>query len=82
MEEHYMNHSQEKFYTFILERVQHGKQEEAKALLEESFQRQKDHTFSKEFMEEFMIRMPAILRPEHIEEVQEIMVQFRNRYVK
>ena len=82
MEDYYMNHGQEKFYAFILERVRQGKQEEAKALLEESFQKQKDKTFSKEFMEEFMIRMSAILKPEHIEEVQETMGQFRTRYVK
>ena len=82
MEDYYMNHGQEKFYAYILERVQHGKQEEARALLEESFQKQKDKTFSKEFMEEFMIRMSAILKPQHIEEVQETMGQFRTRYVK
>jgi hypothetical protein len=35
-----MNEGQAKFYSFILERVQNGKEHTAKAMLEESFAKQ------------------------------------------
>lgn len=71
-----MNQGQEKFLNFILERVQDGKQDEAKALLAESFSKQADGTFNAEYMESFIPKMIAILKPESIEEIKGIMTQF------
>lgn len=77
-----MNPGQEKFFNFIMERVQDGKQEEAKALLEESFGKQADGTFNQEYLEGFVPRMIAVLKPEHVEEVKAIMAQFGQNYTK
>lgn len=71
-----MDHGQEQFYNFILERVQEGKQDDAKALLSESFAKQADGSFNAEYMENFIPRMMAILKPECMEEVQNIMQGF------
>ena len=71
-----MNQGQEQFYNFILERVQEGKQDDAKSLLSESFAKQADGSFNTEYMENFIPRMMAILKPECIEEVQNIMREF------
>ena len=71
-----MNQGQEKFFTFILERVQEGKQEEAKALLSESFQKQMDKTFNMEYLNSFIPKMVSLLKPEAVKEVKGIMEQF------
>ncbi|MEH6944976.1 hypothetical protein [Bacillus sp. JJ722] len=77
-----MNTGQEKFFTFILERVQDDKQEEAKALLAESFQKQQDRTFNMDYMNSFVPRMISILKPESVSEVKAIMEQFANNIKK
>lgn len=71
-----MNQGQEQFLGFILERVQEDKIEEAKALLAESFKKQSEGTFTHEYISEFIPKMIALLKPEKVEEVQAIMVQF------
>ncbi len=71
-----MNQGQEKFFNFILERVQDEKQEEAKALLTEGFDKQADGTFDQEYMQNYIPRMIALLKQECIEEVKGIMTQF------
>ncbi len=71
-----MNQGQEQFFNFILERVQDGKQEDARALLSESFAKQADGSFNREYLESFNPRMIAILKPECIEEVRTIMQGF------
>jgi len=76
-----MNQGQDKFLQFILERVQAGKQEEAKALLMESFSKQADGTFNAEYLQLFMPQVIALLKTEHIEEVKNIMTQFENKKV-
>ncbi len=74
-----MNQGQEQFYNFILERVQDEKQEEAKALLTEGFDKQADGTFNPEYMQSYIPRMISLLKPECIEEVKGIMTQFRGQ---
>ena len=74
-----MNQYQEKFFSFIMERVQDEKKEEAKELLNESFAKQDDRTFNKEYMQNVMSKMIAMLKPEHVDEVKNIMVQFGNK---
>lgn len=71
-----MNQGQEQFFNFILERVQEGKQEDARALLAESFGKQAAGTFGPDYLAGFIPRMTAILKPEHVEEVKAIMTQF------
>lgn len=71
-----MNQGQEKFLGFVLERVQEGKVDEAKALLAESFKKQSEGTFSHEYIIEFIPKMIALLKPEKVEEVKAIMQQF------
>jgi hypothetical protein len=71
-----MNAGQEKFYNFILDRVQTGKQNEAKALLNESFSKQANGTFNAEYLQGFIPKMLALLKPESINEVKAIMSQF------
>lgn len=68
-----MNSGQEKFFDFIMERVDVNNQEKAKELLSESFAKQNDGTFNKEYMMSFIPRMIALLKPECVEEVKNIM---------
>jgi hypothetical protein len=70
------NEGQKKFFDFILERVQNEKEEEAKALLEESFSKQADGTFTAEYSQEIIPKYIAILKPEYVEEVKNIMINF------
>jgi hypothetical protein len=59
-----------------MERVQNGKQNEAKALLDESFKKQMDGTFNAEYLKGFMPKMMKLLKPESMAEVKTIMSQF------
>ena len=77
-----MNPGQEKFFNFIMERVQNGKQDEAKALLNESFGKQANGTFNAEYLKGFAPRMMALLKPESIDEVKTIMSQFGQGHAK
>lgn len=71
-----MNPGQEQFLNFILERIQDGKQEEARTLLVESFDKKASGAFNGEYMKGFGMRMLAMLKPEHVQEVQAIMTQY------
>lgn len=72
-----MNQGQEKFFNFILERVDEKNQEKAKELLAESFGKQADGTFSQEYMMSFIPRMVALIKPEFLEEVKGIMMNHK-----
>lgn len=63
-----MNEGQQKFYEFIMDRVKEGKEEEIKAIMNESFRRQQEGTFTKEYMEEIGPQMIMLLRPECVED--------------
>jgi hypothetical protein len=71
-----MNEGQKKFYDFILEQVQDEKKTKAQVLLEESFAKQADGTFTAEYMQTFILKMLAILKPDRREEVKNIMTNF------
>lgn len=71
-----MNQGQEQFLSFILERVQEDKIEEAKALLSENFRKQAEGTFTKEDVSQFAQKIILLLKPENIDEVQSIMKEF------
>ncbi|RST76082.1 hypothetical protein D4T97_004645 [Siminovitchia acidinfaciens] len=75
-----MNLGQQKFKSFILERVKDGEQEKAEALLTESFQKLDDRSFDQEFLMSFASRMKSLLKPEHVEEVEAIMKEFGSKF--
>ena len=71
-----MNEGQQKFLSFILERVQEDKIEEAMGLLVENFKKQTEGTFTKEDIKEFVPKIMFLLKQDKIEEVQAVMKQF------
>lgn len=71
---------QEKFLQFILERVQEGKEEEARAILLENFKKQDEGTFSQQGIQEFVPKMLLLLKPEKLQEVQLIVQQFASKF--
>lgn len=75
-----MNEGQQKFLSFILERVQEDKIEEAMGLLVENFKKQTEGTFTKEDIKEFVPKIMFLLKPDKIEEVQAVMKQFATNF--
>ncbi|AMW99569.1 hypothetical protein [Rummeliibacillus stabekisii] len=71
---------QEMFLRFILQRVQEGKEEEAREILLENFKKQDEGTFSQEDIQEFIPKMIALLKPEKIEEVKAAVKQFSGSF--
>ena len=69
-----MNKGQEMFFNFIMQNVEEENQEKAKELLAESFGKQDDGTFNKEYMMTFIPRMLELVKPESIEKVKNIMM--------
>lgn len=72
-----MKEQQEKFYNFIMERV--IDEDKAKELLSESFKKQEEGTFNKEYMMTFIPKMLQIIKPEYIEEVKNIMANYKSK---
>ena len=77
-----MNNGQEKFFSFIMERVESKNQDKAKELLNESFSKQSDGTFNQEYLMNFIPRMLELIKPEWIEEVKNIMTNFKSKHDK
>lgn len=71
-----MEQGQEKFLSFILERVKEDKIDEAKALLADNFKKLSEGNFTQDDIPQTIPKMLALLKPEKIEEVQTIMKQF------
>jgi hypothetical protein len=67
---------QEMFLNFILQRVQEGKEDEAKEVLTENFRKQNEGTFSQDDIQQFIPKMISLLKPEKLEEVQAVVKQF------
>jgi len=63
-----MNPGQAMFYDFAMQRVQAGREEELRAVMEESFRRQDEGTFTKEYMAQIAPKMISLLRPECVQE--------------
>ncbi len=74
-----MNTQQKQFYDFILERVQNTRQDDAKSLLIESFNRQEDGTFNIEYLQDFNLQIIAMLKSEYVDEVKSVMMNFDNK---
>lgn len=73
---------QEKFLNYILQRVQEGKEDEAKEILLENFKKQDEGTFSQEDIGEFIPKMISLLKPDKIEEVQSVVKKFSGDFGK
>ncbi|MED1205933.1 hypothetical protein [Heyndrickxia acidicola] len=71
---------QEMFLSFILQRVQEGKEDEAREILLENFKKQDEGTFSQEDIQEFIPKMISLLKPEKLEEVQAVVSQFSGNF--
>ena len=71
---------QEMFLNFILQRVQEGKEEEAKAILIENFKKQNEGTFSQDDIQEFLPKMISLLKPEKLEEIKAVVMQFAGNF--
>ena len=72
--------AQEMFLNFILQRVQAGKEDEAKEILLENFRKQDEGTFTQEDIEQFVPKMLSLLNPDKIEEIQAIAKQFAGSF--
>ena len=72
--------AQEMFLNFILQRVQAGKEDEAKEILTENFRKQDEGTFTQEDIEQFIPKMLSLLNPDKIEEIQAIAKQFAGSF--
>ena len=62
-----MNKGQEMFFNFIMQNVKEESKEKAKELLAESFGKQDDGTFNKEYIAAFITRMLDLIRFESID---------------
>lgn len=71
-----MEQGQLKFKTFILERVGEGHEEEATALLEGNFAKQREGNFTPADALAFATEIFPLLKPEHLAEVKAILTQF------
>ncbi len=72
--------AQEMFLNFILQRVQAGKEDEAKEILIENFRKQDEGTFTQEDIAQFVPKMLSLLNPDKIEEIQAIAKQFAGSF--
>jgi hypothetical protein len=75
-----MNHGQEQFLSFILERVKEDKIEEAEELLNENFKKLTEGNFTQDDIIQFIPKMIALLKPEKLEEVQTVVMQFAENF--
>ncbi|WP_071392753.1 hypothetical protein [Bacillus tuaregi] len=71
---------QEMFLNYILERVQEGKEDEAKEILTENFKKLTEGTFSQEDIQVFLPKMISLLKPEKLEEVAGVVKQFAGEF--
>ncbi|MEH7386387.1 hypothetical protein V7147_13405 [Bacillus sp. JJ1521] len=67
---------QEMFLNFILQRVQEGKEDEAREILTENFRKQQEGTFSQKDIQEFLPKMISLLKPDKLEEIKAVVKNF------
>lgn len=74
-----MNEGQQKFMNFIMENAKEESKLQAHGLLVESFSKQEDGTFDSEYLEAFIPRMLELIKPEKIDTVKNIMINFKGK---
>lgn len=72
-----MNEGQQKFLAFIMENIELKNLLKAKKLLDEAFQKQKEGTFNQEYLMAFIPKMLELIKPESIEKVKAIMMNYK-----
>lgn len=73
-----MNEGQQKFFDFIMDNAREECKLQAHGLLVDSFSRQADGTFNSEYLEEFIPKMLELIKPESIEQVKNIMMNYKH----
>lgn len=73
-----MNQGQEKFQSYILERVQDERNDDAKALLTECFDKQDAGTFTRQDITQLIPKLIPLLHQDKVEEVHEVIKGFAN----
>jgi len=71
-----MNAAQEKFLSFIMDRVQNEKKNEAEAILQESFAKQDDGSFNAAYLAGIAPKLAAALKPEFVGELKTAINRF------
>jgi hypothetical protein len=71
---------QEMFLNFILQRVQEGKENEAKEILIENFKKQNEGTFSQDDIQEFVPKMISLIKPDKLDEIKAVVKQFSGNF--
>ncbi len=71
-----MDQQQEKFYEYILDRVDEKNIENAKTLLAKTFAKQDEGSFTKCDVTVLAPLLMTIVKPEYIKEVQELMKNY------
>jgi hypothetical protein len=75
-----MNNGQEQFLSFILDRVKEDKVEEAQELLVGNFKKLTEGNLTQDDIMQFIPKMIALIKPEKLEEVQTIVMQFAENF--
>lgn len=76
-----MNDGQQKFLQYILACVQEDNEDAAKKLLDESFDKQRDGSFSHNDLSNFHSEIIKRLKPERKEEVMNVLHQFGEMHI-
>lgn len=74
-----MNEGQQKFMNFIMNNAKEESKLQAHGLLVESFSKQADGTFDSEYLEDFIPRILELIKPESVEEVKNVMMNYKNK---
>lgn len=71
-----MNQGQEMFFNFFMERVAEGKEDEAKAVLLEGFEKQANGTFTADYLSQVMPKYFQLIKPEFADDLKQAMAHF------
>lgn len=71
-----MTNKQAQFLDYILKRVQDGKVNEAKKIINEYFEKQDNGTFTRSDIGEFIPKITMLLKPNHVDEVHDVLHEF------
>lgn len=74
-----MNIKQKMFHDFFLKMVKEGKEQEAEALLAESFRRQEAGSFDAAYLAAQGPKFFALIKPECVDQLKEAMSHFKSQ---
>lgn len=74
-----MNQTQKTIYDFVLQNVQEGKQNEAKALLEEAFAKQDSGGLNQMYLLGFVPKLVGMIKPESVSKAKDLLMSFRKQ---